>query len=482
MLIFLSSVLLLIAGYLTYGLFVEKVFGIDRSRPTPAIELADGVDYVSMPAWKTYLIQLLDIAGIGPIFGPIMGALYGPEALLWIVVGSIFAGGVHDFFSGMLSVRNGGENLPTIMGHTLGRHMRSIMLVFALLLLVLVGVVFVLSPAKMLENLTQVNVGYYVAAIFIYYFVATIVPIDKIIGRFYPFLGGLLLFMTFGIFFGMVFGGHKLLPHLNFVQVHPDELPMWPLLFITLSCGAISGFHSTQSPLMSRCISNEKYGRFVFYGAMISEGIIALLWATVGLSLYEPAVLHGLIEQGTAAFVVDETSRNLLGAAGGFLAVLGVIVLPITSGDTAFRSARLIISEAAHLPQKSIGRRLLIAVPLFVIGFIVSQVQFDVIWRYMGWSNQTLATLVLWSAAFYLAKNSKFHWIATVPAVFLTGVVVTFICYAQIGLRLPYQTSVIIGVTVATLSFIGFFAYSLKNVRFADQNPLSLLSKSTFKD
>ncbi|MBN1561436.1 carbon starvation protein A [candidate division KSB1 bacterium] len=460
MLIFLSSVILLIVGYFTYGVLVEKIFGIDRSRPTPAVEMADGVDYVAMPTWKTFLIQLLDIAGIGPIFGPIMGALYGPEALLWIVIGSIFAGGVHDFFSGMLSVRNSGENLPTIIGRTIGRHMRSIMLVFSLLLLVLVGVVFVLSPAKMLENLTHYNVAYFIAAIFLYYFIATIVPIDKIIGRIYPLFGLLLLFMTFGIFFGMLFGGHAILPDLDFTQTHPQKLPMWPLLFITLSCGAVSGFHSTQSPLMSRCIKNEKYGRLVFYGAMITEGIIALIWAMVGLSLYEPDALQGLIDQGTAALVVNDTAVSLLGKVGGFLAILGVIVLPITSGDTAFRSARLIISEAAHLTQKAIRNRLLIAVPLFIIGFIISQLQFDVIWRYFGWSNQTLAALVLWSAAFYLVKNVKFHWIATIPAVFLTAMVVTYICYAQIGFRLPYQTSVLAGVGTAVIALVSFIGYS----------------------
>ncbi len=268
--------------------------------------------------------------------------------------------------------------------------------------------------------------------------------------------------MTFGIFFGMLFGDYKILADLDFSQTHPNDLPTWPLLFITLSCGAVSGFHSTQSPLMSRCITNEKYGRFVFYGAMITEGIIALIWATVGLTMYEPGALQGLIEQGTAALVVNETSRNLLGAFGGFLAILGVIVLPITSGDTAFRSARLIISEATKIKQKEIKKRLLIAVPLFVVGFIISQVEFGVIWRYFGWSNQTLATLVLWSSAFYLVQRGKFHWIATLPAVFLTGVVVTFICYAQIGLRLPYGVSVYIGVAVAVLTLILFFIYSLK--------------------
>ena len=450
----------MIIGYLVYGTVVEKIFAIDRNRPTPAIEYRDGVDYVPMPTWKAFLIQLLDIAGIGPIFGPIMGALYGPEALLWIVIGSIFAGGVHDFFSGMISIRNRGENLPTIVGRTMGRHMRSVMLVFSLLLLVLVGVVFVLSPANMLAELTTGKVYYFVAAIFLYYFIATIVPIDKIIGRFYPILGGLLLFMTFGILFGMIFGETKILSEIDFNQTHPKDLPMWPLLFITLSCGAVSGFHSTQSPLMSRCVKNEKYGRLVFYGAMLTEGIIALIWATVGLTLYEPAAMQGMIEEGTAALVVNDTAQMLLGPVGGFLAILGVIVLPITSGDTAFRSARLIVSEATHLPQKIIRNRLLIALPLFVVGFVISRVDFGMIWRYFGWSNQTLATLVLWSSAIWLLKQGKFHWIATVPAVFLTAVVVTFICYEQIGFRLPYQTSIFIGIASAIVVFAAFLVYS----------------------
>jgi len=445
MIVFVSSVVLLVAGYVFYGMIVERIFEIQPNRQTPSLTKADGIDYVAMPTWKVFMIQLLDIAGIGPIFGPIMGALYGPQALLWIVIGSIFAGGVHDFFSGMISIRNDGENLPTIVSRTIGKHMRGLMLLFSLLLLVLVGVVFVLSPANMLNQLTGLHTSILVALVFVYYFIATILPIDKIIGRFYPLLGGLLLFMTFGIFGGMIFNGTPILADLNFSQMHPKELPLWPLLFITLSCGAISGFHSTQSPLMARCLTNEKNGRLVFYGAMITEGIIALVWCTVGLSLYDPAALQAAIDQGTAALVVNETAVNLLGPLGGFLAILGVIVLPITSGDTAFRSARLILSEAIQLEQKQVRKRLMIAVPLFVIGFIISQVDFDVVWRYFGWSNQTLASLVLWTASIWLMKKKKFHWIATIPAVFLTAVCTTFILYSDMGFRLPYQFAVIAG-------------------------------------
>ncbi len=461
MLFFLSCVALLLLGYFTYGLVVEKVFSIDPERKTCALELADGVDYVAMPTWKAFLIQLLDIAGIGPIFGPIMGALYGPEALLWIVIGSIFAGGVHDFFSGMLSVRHKGENLPTIVGSILGEPMRYLMLVFALVLLLLVGVVFVLSPASILSNMTGLDVFYFSAAIFIYYFIATIIPIDKIIGRIYPFLGLLLIFMTVGIFLGMAFGEQEILGNLDFGQKHPRGLPMWPLLFITLSCGAVSGFHSTQSPLMSRCLRNEKYGRPVFYGAMISEGVIALVWASVGLTLYDPQALQEVISRGSAALVVSETAINLLGTTGGFLAIMGVVVLPITSGDTAFRSARLIISEAARVSQRPILKRLFIAVPLFASGFILTQVDFGVIWRYFGWSNQTLATLVLWTSAFYLARQGSRHWIATIPATFLTAVIITFICYSPIGFNLAYPISVTLGIIVALAAFFIFCSLPL---------------------
>ncbi|MCB0209987.1 MAG: carbon starvation protein A [Anaerolineae bacterium] len=460
MLLLLTCIILLIAGYYVYGTFVESVFGIDRSRPTPAITEADGVDFVEMPTWKVFLIQLLDIAGIGPIFGPILGALYGPQALLWVVFGSIFAGAVHDFFSGMLSVRNRGQNIPEVVGDALGMPARYVMRFFSVLLLLLVGVVFVLSPAKLLSELTGVNVTAFVMAIFAYYFIATIVPINAVIGRLYPIFGALLVFMTVGVAGGLIFGGYELLPNQNFmVNAHPGGAPLWPLLFIVLSCGAISGFHSTQSPLMARCLKTEKDARFVFYGAMILEGIIALVWVAVGLSFYQtPEAMNAVIASGSPSAVVNEVSTTLLGPVGGFLAIIGVIILPITSGDTAFRSTRLILADVFNTSQKTIAKRLLIAVPLFVVGYVISTQDFNLIWRYFGWANQTLAMLVLWAGAVYLAREGKvqYHWISSLPATFMTAVSVTFIAFSPIGFNLPYNLSVILGIVFALLSLVAF--------------------------
>jgi len=456
----LSCILLLIAGYFAYGKFVESVFGIDRNRPTPAVTEADGVDYVEMPTWKVFLIQLLDIAGIGPIFGPILGALYGPQALLWVVFGSIFAGAVHDFFSGMLSVRNRGQNIPEVVGDALGQPARYTMRIFSVLLLLLVGVVFVLSPAKLLSEMTGLSVTALVLAIFAYYFIATIVPINAVIGRFYPIFGGLLVFMTIGVAGGLIFGGYEMLPNQDFTtNVHPDGKPLWQLLFIVLSCGAISGFHSTQSPLMARCLKTEKDGRFVFYGAMILEGIIALIWVAVGLSFYQsPEAMNEVIAAGSPSAVVNEVSTTLLGPIGGLLAIIGVIILPITSGDTAFRSTRLILADVFKTPQKTVSKRLLLAVPLFAVGYLISTQDFNLIWRYFGWANQTLAMLVLWAGAIYLAHAGKaqYHWIASLPATFMTAVSTTFIAFAPIGLNLPYNIAVVIGIAVALLALVAF--------------------------
>ena len=415
MLYLFLCIALLVIGYFTYGKIVDNIFGPDPSRQTPAQLMSDGVDYMEMPTWKVFFIQLLDIAGLGPIFGPILGALYGPSALLWIVAGSIFAGAVHDYFSGMLSVRDNGASIPEVVGNYMGMTARQIMRVFSLLLLVLVGVVFVLGPAKLLGQLTGFNVPLLTAIIFLYYFLATVLPIDKIIGRLYPVFGALLLFMTFGVLGGLIAGGYDILPNMDFtVNTHPKDLPIWPLLFITLSCGAISGFHSTQSPLMARCLKNESKGRLVFYGSMIVEGIIGLIWATAGLSFYDnPGVLQAAIASGSPAGVVNEVCNTLLGPVGGFLAVLGVIVLPITSGDTAFRSSRLILAETFKMDQSKAAKRLLIAIPMFVIAFLISLNDFNIIWRYFGWSNQTLSMLVLWAAAIYLTHKAKFHWIAS---------------------------------------------------------------------
>ncbi|NPA94722.1 MAG: carbon starvation protein A [Thermodesulfobacteria bacterium] len=459
---FFLCVGLLILGFFTYGVVVEKIFGIDENRPTPCQLQEDGVDYICLPTWKVFFIQLLDIAGLGPVFGPILGALYGPVALVWIVIGSIFAGGVHDYFSGMLSVRSGGESIPEVVGDFMGMTARQAMRVFSVVLLVLVGVVFILGPAKLLHNLSGWNLQLLIGLIFAYYFIATILPIDKVIGRLYPIFGALLLFMTFGIMGGLIYHGYDILPNMDiFTNTHPGHKPIWPLLFITLSCGAVSGFHSTQSPLMARCIRNEKWGRHVFYGAMLVEGLIALIWATVGLSFYKsPEALNAVITAGSPAAVVNEVSNTLLGTVGGLLAILGVVILPISSGDTAFRSTRLIIAETFKVDQKQVAKRLMIALPLFAIAFLITQVDFKIVWRYFGWSNQMLSMLVLWSGAIYLAQKAKFHWICTIPATFLTAVDTAFILQAKIGFNMPPMISNLISVVVAVVVLATFITFA----------------------
>jgi len=463
MLWFFLCVGLLLAGYFTYGVVIERIFGPKEALKTPAYASQDGVDYVPMSNAKVWLVQLLNIAGLGPVFGPILGALYGPVAMLWIVVGCVFAGAVHDYFSGMLSVRQNGASVPNIVGKQLGNVMKQLMNVFAVVLLLLVGIVFVLGPAKLLGSMSGMDVALWTTIIFAYYILATVLPIDKIIGRLYPFFGGLLLFMSFGLIVGLIFSGKTFFAATSgaeslFSNLHPKELPIWPLIFITIACGAISGFHSTQSPLMARCLQNEKNGRFVFYGAMIGEGIIALIWCTLGLSFYEtPAAMNAVLAAGGPAKVVHDVSTSLLGSLGGILAVLGVVVLPITSGDTAFRAARLIIAEFIKLPQRDIAKRLMIAVPLFVIGYFISRTDFDVIWRYFGWANQTVAMVMLWAAAAYLVRHNKFHWVCTIPAVLMTAIVVTFIANAKIGFGLPMDTATTIGIAFTLAATVVFF-------------------------
>ncbi len=465
---FLLSVAALLAGYFIYSRVIEKCFGADHGRLTPACTLADGVDYVSMPPWKVFLIQLLNIAGVGPVFGPILGALYGPAALLWIVFGSIFAGAVHDYLSGMMSLRYYGKSLPDVVGYTLGNGFKHFMRGFALLLVVLVGVVFVAAPAGLLANLTGWPLMWFVVAIFAYYFLATILPIDVIIGRLYPIFAIVLLVMAFGVAGGLIFGGYAFYNWSEWTNQHPAGLPLWPLMFITIACGAISGFHATQSPLMARCMSEEKYGRSVFYGAMIAEGIIGLIWATAGLTFYNSAPeLAAAIGKGGPGNVVNTVCLTLLGPIGGALAILGVVVLPITSGDTAFRAARLIISDVFNYAQKTPLSRLYIAIPLFVIGIFLSRVDFSILWRYFGWANQTLATVALWAGAAYLVRKGAFHWIASLPATFLTSVVTAYICMEKIGLNLPYTISVGAGCVVAVASlgiFLWFGTWFKQNV------------------
>ncbi|MFV0573929.1 MAG: carbon starvation protein A [Vibrio sp.] len=468
MMMFLFSVAALIAGYFIYGAFVEKVFGVNENRTTPAFSKQDGVDYVPMSNKKVYLVQLLNIAGVGPIFGPIMGALYGPAAMLWIVLGCIFAGAVHDYFSGMLSIRNGGASVPSITGRYLGKGAKHFMNVFAIILLLLVGVVFVSAPAGMITNLVNeqtsmtMSMGTMVVIIFAYYILATIVPIDKIIGRFYPLFGFLLIFMSVSLISAIIISSdHHLLAGYKFsdmfTNMNPNDLPLWPALFITIACGAISGFHATQSPLMARCLENEKNGRFVFFGAMIGEGIIALIWCAVALSFFGSLdALTDAVNHGGPGNVVYSASFGLLGVFGGVIAFLGVVILPITSGDTAFRSSRLILAEYFNMEQKTLKSRLMMAIPLFIIGGVLTQVDFGIIWRYFGFANQATAVMMLWTASAYLLRFNKLHWITTIPAMFMTTVCITFILNSStLGFGMPMQISTIIGV-VAMLCITGY--------------------------
>ncbi|WP_038173987.1 carbon starvation CstA family protein [Vibrio pacinii] len=484
MLWFLTCVAALIGGYFIYGAFVEKVFGINENRQTPAHTKADGVDYVPMSTKKVYLVQLLNIAGVGPIFGPIMGALYGPAAMLWIVIGCIFAGAVHDYFSGMLSVRNGGASVPTITGRYLGNGAKHFMNIFAIVLLLLVGVVFVSAPAGMITNLindqTSLNVSMttMVIAIFAYYIIATIVPVDKIIGRFYPLFGALLIFMSVGLMTAVAFSSeHTVMGDFQvsdmLSNLNPNDMPLWPALFITIACGAISGFHATQSPLMARCMQNENNGRFVFYGAMIGEGVIALIWCAIALSFF--GSLEGLseaVKNGGPGNVVYSASFGLLGVFGGIIAFLGVVILPITSGDTAFRSSRLILAEYFNMEQKTMRNRLLMAMPLFIIGGVLTQVDFGIIWRYFGFANQTTAVMMLWTASAYLLRHNKLHWITTVPAVFMTTVCATFILNNHtLGFGMPIEISTTAGIVFA-LAVAGYVIKTSKgkgDTDFADE-------------
>lgn len=450
---FLISLAALILGYVFYGRFVERTFGPDPSRQTPAVSMADGVDYVPMPSWKVYMIQFLNIAGTGPIFGAIMGAKFGPSCYLWIVFGCIFAGAVHDYMSGMLSIRNKGAGLPEIIRKYLGKGTAAVMLVFSILLMIMVGAVFVYSPAIILGSMTGGGMMIWVAVIFVYYLLATLVPIDKIIGRFYPIFAFALIFMAVALAVCLFIKWPAIpeiwdgLGNMGEASGLLSGQSIFPCLFITVACGAISGFHATQSPMMARCIKNEKLGRPIFYGAMITEGAIALIWAAVSSYFFYAG---GAAEVGSdlsaqAPTVVTAVSRSWLGVLGGILAILGVVAAPITSGDTAFRSARLMIADTLHVEQNKYGKRLAIAVPLFAVGALVlwfniaDENGFNIIWRYFGWSNQTLACFTLWAITSYLTTEKKGAWyfITLLPAAFMTAVCVTYICVEKIGFNLP---------------------------------------------
>lgn len=462
MITFLVCIAVLIIGYFTYGKLIERIFGVKDSRQTPAYSKKDGVDYIPMGTNRNSLIQLLNIAGVGPIFGPIMGALYGPVAFIWIVAGSIFAGGVHDYLTGMISIRNNGAHLPQLAGKFLGNSMKHIVNVIAVLLLLLVGTVFVTAPAGLLFNLMNgwVSLGVITGAIFVYYIFATLLPVDKIIGKVYPILGALLVISAIGIGSMLIFTGAPI-PELTLQNMHPGGDAIFPLLMITIACGAISGFHATQSPIISRTMKKEQNGRKVFYGMMIVEGIIAMIWAAAAMSLFYGTDLSALIASGGAGLVVSEVAFTLLGAIGGTLAVLGVIVLPITSGDTAFRSVRMIIGDYINIPQLKIRSRLWIALPLFFISFILTNMDFTLLWRYFGVTNAAISAIALFVGAMYLAIQMKFHWVATVPAIFMTMVTFTFIFNAPIGFGLPMNTSYMLA-GIGTVIVLALFAYKVK--------------------
>ncbi|MBP5218767.1 MAG: carbon starvation protein A [Bacteroidales bacterium] len=472
---FIISLLVLIAGYILYGAFVEKVFSPDSNRPTPAVAHADGVDYVPMPTWRVFMIQFLNIAGTGPIFGAIMGAKFGPSAYLWIVFGCIFAGAVHDYFSGMLSLRHDGCGLPDLIGLYLGKVTKHVMLVFSLLLLILVGAVFVYSPAIILDGMTGGNgsttIFIWILIIFGYYVIATMLPIDKIIGKIYPLFAIALIFMAVALMVGL-FVKWPAIPEIwdglanRGAEVGVKGQPIFPCLFITIACGAVSGFHATQSPLMARCLKDERLGRPIFYGSMITEGLVALIWAAVSSYFFFDG---GAAECGSeisvaAPAVVTAVSTKWLGLLGGILAILGVVAAPITSGDTAMRSARLIVADWLKLDQQPVRNRLRISIPLFVLtGLmlwynIADEGGFNTIWRYFGWANQTLAVFTLWAITVYLATKRKGYWyyITLLPACFMTAVSLTFILVDKVGFGVNAAAAPGIGICTAVVAYILF--------------------------
>jgi len=481
MISFLVSIVALVIGYIVYGAFVERMFGPDPSRKTPAVAKTDGVDFIPMPTWKVFMIQFLNIAGTGPIFGAIMGAKFGPASFLWIVLGCIFAGAVHDYLSGMLSIRHGGAGLPELVGAYLGKTTKTVMLVFTVLLLMMVGAVFVYSPALILGDIAgdggRTSIMVWVVAIFAYYIVATLLPIDKIIGRIYPIFAVALLFMAAGLMVCLFVKWPAIPEFWDGLSGWTEKTgiadqPLFPCLFITIACGAISGFHATQSPLMARCLKNEKLGRPVFYGSMITEGLVALVWAAVASWFFYDGGYEqlGMSMNSAAPSIVTGVSRNWLGALGGVLAILGVVAAPITSGDTAFRSTRLIIADFLKLEQKSILKRLYIAIPLFIgsallLWYNIADANgFNTIWRYFGWSNQTLAVFTLWTVTVYLVKQKGGAWylVTLLPALFMTAVSVTFILVDKTGLHLNAVAAPWIGLGTFIISEFLFLLWKHK--------------------
>ncbi|GGD12341.1 carbon starvation CstA family protein [Pontibacillus salipaludis] len=465
MVTFFASIMLLLLGYFVYAKVVERIFGINDESQTPAYANNDGLDYMPMSWWKASLIQLLNIAGLGPIFGAIMGALYGPVAFIWIVVGSIFGGAVHDYFSGMLSIRHNGAQYPTIVRKYLGEYASSIINILSIGLMILVAAAFTAGPAQLMAEVTPLGFMASLLVIFAYFLLAAVLPVNKIIGKVYPIFGAILIFMAVSIGIGLFFFDNPI-PNLTVQNLHPGELPMWPLLMVTVSCGAISGFHSTQSPILARTLKKESEGRKVFFGAMIAEGVIALIWAAAGMTFFgSTGSLQAALDAGGPAGVVNEISTSTLGVFGGVLAVIGVIILPVTTGDTALRSSRMMLADLiGRIRKKELAggklSTLFLIVPVALPTFFLTQIDYSFLWRYVGWSNQVVATVMLWTAAMYLLQNQKFHWICSVPALFMTAVVSTYIFYAPEGFGLPYTASMIIGSAI-WLAVVAWFVIQI---------------------
>lgn len=469
---FLTALILLIGGYLIYGLFTEKVFGIDPHRATPAITKADGVDFVAMPTWKVFLIQFLNIAGLGPIFGAIMGMMFGPAAYLWIVFGTIFAGAVHDYISGMISLRSGGISLPEIVGNELGNGVKQVMRLFSVVLLILVGAVFVVTTSGLIASLTpeSLNLTFWAVVIFIYYLLATMFPIDKLIGNIYPLFAAVLLFMAVALVGVMLFGNVSMPEPFagGLANRYPEAArathPIFPMLFISIACGAISGFHATQSPMMARCMKNERLARPVFYGAMVAEGIVALIWAAAAITFTQSysGLADYMAQPGhSPSSLIHDISTTWLGRVGGILAIIGVIAAPITTGDTALRSARLIVADFTRFAQNRLWQRALISLPLFALTFAVMMIDFNVLWRYFAWSNQALSVFTLWACTVYLARNRRTYAITLLPAIFMTVVTVSYILAAPSpeGFGLQYNLAIATGLAAAAVLTAIFARY-----------------------
>lgn len=461
--------------YFIYGRFIEKLFGPD-DRETQAFKQNDGIDYIPMPTWKIFMFQFLNIAGLGPIFGAILGAKFGMSSFLWITLGTVFAGATHDYLAGMLSMRHGGESLPETIGRYLGLPAKQIMRVFSLLLMILVGVVFLSGPADLLASLTpeKLNAEFWLSIIFIYYLLATLLPIDKIIGRIYPLFAIALIFMAIGVLV-MLYSEYPDIPEiwngLSNSHPHSDKLPIFPIMFVSIACGAISGFHATQSPMMAKCLKSEKHGRPAFYGAMITEGIVALIWAAAATCFFKE---NGL-DENNAAIIVNHITNDWLGTIGGLLAILGVIAAPISTGDTALRTARLIAADFLKMPQKKLKHRLILTIPIFTITILLIYWSssdfggFDVIWRYFAWFNQTLSVFTLWAITIYLTQSNKQYLVTLIPAIFMTYVTVSYLFIAPECLNLGSNIAYLSGGIFTVITLIMFINWKYKNYKLLNK-------------